>query len=150
MKIGKNEIRSIYGAVPQSFHNMMVDTLNSLDEAAPIRYHRTRRLAAFAAAAALLSVGALCANAVIKSFCPVKEGNYGLNITVGDSSDSEPGIMTLGAPSSTPEYVKPNVRYLPEGMYFSEQHAGVRQAERQVSARRYVFQRAARQVFQRR
>ena len=121
MKIGKNEIRSIYGEAPQSFHNMMVETLDSLDEAAPRRYHKARRLAAFAAAAALLSVGALGANAVIKSFAPVKEGNYGLNITVGDSSDSEPGLMTLGAPSSTPEYVKPNVGYLPEGMYFNEQ-----------------------------
>ena len=103
MKIGKNEIRSIYGEAPQSFHNMMVETLDSLDEAAPIRYYRMHRLAAFAAAAALLSVGALGANAVIKSFAPVKEGNYGLNITVGDSSDSEPGLMTLGAPSSSPE-----------------------------------------------
>ena len=122
MKIGKNEIRSIYGKAPQSFHNMMVETLDSLDEAAPIRYYRMHRLAAFAAAAALLSVGALGANAVIKSFAPVKEGNYGLNITVGDSSESEQGLMTLGAPSSTPEYVKPTVGYLPEGMYFSEQH----------------------------
>ena len=122
MKIGKNEIRSIYGEAPQSFHNMMVETLDSLDEAAPIRYYRMHRLAAFAAAAALLSVGALGANAVIKSFAPVKEGNYGLNITVGDSSESEQGLMTLGAPSSTPEYVKPTVGYLPEGMYFSEQH----------------------------
>ena len=34
MKIGKNEIRSIYGEAPQSFHNMMVETLDSLDEAA--------------------------------------------------------------------------------------------------------------------
>lgn len=122
MKIGKNEIRSIYGAAPQSFHNMMVDTLDSLDEAAPAKRRNTRHFAAFAAAAALLCVGAIGANAVMKSFAPVKEGNYGLNITVGDSSDSEPGLMTLGTPSNTPEYVKPNVGYLPEGMYFSEQH----------------------------
>ena len=122
MKIEKNEIHNIYGEAPQSFHNTMVETLDSLDEAAPIRYYRTRRLAAFAAAAALLSVGVLGANAVIKSFAPVKDGNYGLNITVGDSSDSEPGLMTLGAPSNTPEYIKPNVGYLPEGMYFSDQH----------------------------
>ncbi len=121
MNIDKNEIRSIYGEAPQSFHNMIVKTLDSLDETAPIKHHKTHRLAAFAAAAALLSVGALGANAVIKSFSPVKEGNYGLNITVGDSSDSDP-LISLGAPGGTPEYVKLNVGYLPEGMYFDENH----------------------------
>ena len=85
MKIGKNEIRSIYGEAPQSFHNMMVETLDSLDEAAPRKYHKARRLAAFAAAAALLSVGALGANAVIKSFAPVKEGKVREIYDIGDA-----------------------------------------------------------------
>ena len=127
MKIKTEEIRGIYGDAPESFHRAVSDTLGGLNESPAKPRRAVRSVAVIAAAAAVISACAVTANAVFKPFAPVKEGNYGLNINLDvESAADENGLMTLGAAANPPEYVKPTVGYLPEGMYFDEQNGKYR------------------------
>ena len=141
----KRDLKNAYGEVPQSFHNSVVRTLNTLDtdtavtvqhfadfdeerilNVQPRKRSVFKTVTACVLAAAIVTVGAVSAKAVFPMVA-TKEGNYGLNIDIepgagGQASAGESNIsgktelMKLAASKSAPEYVKMTVGYLPEGV----------------------------------
>lgn len=128
----KIDLRNVYGKTPESFHDALARALEDAESVTAKKQRRrpVRYAAAFAAAAAVLSLGAISANAVFKSFAPVKEGNYGLNIGLDVSgSADENGMLTLNAASNAPEYVKVTFGYMPEDIFYDEQNGKYHSAE---------------------
>ena len=131
----KRDLKKAYGNTPTDFHNMVLRTLNSLEEydtlsvkqtdtkqlsVSPVRRSPLRTAAACALVLALGVGGVISAKALYPMLAQ-KEGNYGLNIelepmTASDTTEKQLGLSLNGAASSAPEYVKVSINYLPEGV----------------------------------
>lgn len=103
MKI--SELKKAYTKPPQSFHFAVVRSLNRLDEVKPVRSKsKIMRVAIVCGLIVSLIIVGTVSVAAIYPMIAEKNQNYGLNIHVDGPSED------------TPEFVKINIGWLPDGV----------------------------------
>ena len=106
----KEELKRVYETPSEDFHECVVSTLDSLDSAALMRLHRTKRnnrkrIAAVCAAAAVLAAFTVTAAATdMFGLIASRRGTYGLNVKVENS----------GTDTAEHQSMKLKLGYLPE------------------------------------
>ncbi len=122
----KEELRKVYVAPSESYHQCVVDTLDSLEET-PAKHNNHRMIVAICVAAVILTVFTVTAAASgMFGLIATKRGTYGLDVTVenSESSDSTRQGMKLKFGYLPAEYESgesdnSSFNYENEGTYFT-------------------------------
>ena len=92
-------LKKVYPEPPESFHNAVISTLDSLEAEKPLKFTKRRkivRIAATCAAVAVISSFAVVAAATdFFGLNATKKGTYGLNVTVDTDSTDENEIQLM-------------------------------------------------------
>lgn len=97
-KFDEEKLRNAYPEAPESFHNRVTETLDSLDIIKPVHTGKSKRkkLIALCAAAAILGTFTVTAAAThFFGFVVTRSGNYGLNVKVEDSEVSADRMQNM-------------------------------------------------------
>lgn len=118
----KQDLKKVYSNVPQDFHNSVVRTLNSLEDVQKSTVRPKSKIFRTAVACALIiavgAVGAVTAAAVYPMVAS-REGNYGMTLELeatGSGSAEDMNLKLSADSTGSPEYVKMNIGYLPQGV----------------------------------
>ena len=88
--LDKKMLNNVYPEVPESFHNAVISTLDSLEAEKPVKFKKRRTTMRIAAACAAVAViGTFAAAAAATDFfglTATRKGTYGLNVKVENSS----------------------------------------------------------------
>lgn len=97
-KFYEEKLRNAYPEAPESFHNRVTETLDSLDIIKPVHTGKSKRkkLIALCAAAAILGTFTVTAAAThFFGFVVTRSGDYGLNVKVEDSEVSADRMQNM-------------------------------------------------------
>lgn len=97
-KFDEEKLRNAYPEAPESFHNRVTETLDSLDIIKPVHTGKSKRkkLIALCAAAAILGTFTVTAAAThFFGFVVTRNGNYGLNVKLEDSEAPADRIQNM-------------------------------------------------------
>ena len=97
-KFDEEKLRNAYPEAPESFHNRVTETLDSLDIIKPVHTGKSKKkkLIALCAAAAILGTFTVTAAAThFFGFVVTRSGNYGLNVKVEDSEVSADRMQNM-------------------------------------------------------
>ena len=116
--LDKKMLNNVYPEVPESFHNAVISTLDSLEAEKPVKFKKRRTtMRIVAACAAVAVIGTFAAAAAATDFFGLyatKRGKYGLDVTVENSKQSD----------SDHQSMKLKFGYLPEEYKTEEYESG--------------------------